>query len=154
VTIIRPGGHPTFLRADQGGETTRRGVTLLLAVQLRGRSKYRPRGAQDDASTSLNGKRDLQWEKCRRPQPDLARAQTPLPNSITLRNSRNKTARQFFSDFGEVPMTSQAIESACAFAWRSYLLFHSSISENDSRRSALYRYVTNLRDTGDTKSPS
>ena len=46
-------------------------------------------------------------------------------------------------------MTSQAIESACAFAWRNYLLFHSSISENDIRRSALYRYVTNLRDTGE-----
>jgi hypothetical protein len=28
------------------------------------------------------------------------------------------------------------------------LLLHSDISENDSRRSALYRYVTNLRDTG------
>ena len=46
-------------------------------------------------------------------------------------------------------MTSQAIEGACAFAWRNYLLFHSSISENNSRRSALYRYVTNLRDTGE-----
>ena len=46
-------------------------------------------------------------------------------------------------------MTSQAIEAACAFAWRNYLLLHSSISENDSRRSALYRYVTNLRDTGE-----
>jgi hypothetical protein len=51
--------------------------------------------------------------------------------------------------FGEVPMTSQAIEGACAFAWRNYLLLHSSISENDSRRSALYRYVTNLGDTGE-----
>jgi hypothetical protein len=46
-------------------------------------------------------------------------------------------------------MISQAIEGACAFAWRNYLLFHSSITENDSRRSALYRYVTNLRDTGE-----
>jgi hypothetical protein len=46
-------------------------------------------------------------------------------------------------------MTSQAIEGACAFAWRNYLLLHSGISENDSRRSALYRYVTNLRDTGE-----
>jgi hypothetical protein len=45
-------------------------------------------------------------------------------------------------------MTSLATESACAFAWRNYLLRHSSISENDSRRSALYRYITNLRDTG------
>jgi hypothetical protein len=43
-------------------------------------------------------------------------------------------------------MTTQAIEGACAFAWRNYLLRHSGISENDNRRSALYRYVTNLRD--------
>jgi len=41
-------------------------------------------------------------------------------------------------------MTSQAIEGACAFAWRNYLLRHSGTSENDSRRSALYRYVANL----------
>ena len=46
-------------------------------------------------------------------------------------------------------MTTQAIESACAFAWRNYLLFHSGISENDNRRSALIRYVANLRDTGE-----
>ena len=46
-------------------------------------------------------------------------------------------------------MTSQAIEGACAFAWRNYLLLHSGISENDSRRSALFRYVTNLRGTGE-----
>ena len=46
-------------------------------------------------------------------------------------------------------MIPQVTESACAFAWRNYLLLHSGISENDSRRSALYRYVTNLRDTGE-----
>ena len=46
-------------------------------------------------------------------------------------------------------MTSQATEGACAFAWRNYLLLHSDISESDSTRSALYRYVTNLRDTGE-----
>jgi hypothetical protein len=46
-------------------------------------------------------------------------------------------------------MSSQAIESACSFAWRNYLLFHSGISENDNRRSALFRYVTNVRDTGE-----
>jgi hypothetical protein len=43
-------------------------------------------------------------------------------------------------------MTPQAAEGACAFAWRNYLLLHSGVSENDNRRSALYRYVTNLRD--------
>jgi len=31
-------------------------------------------------------------------------------------------------------MTSQAIEGACAFAWRNYLLLHSGISEDDNRR--------------------
>ena len=46
-------------------------------------------------------------------------------------------------------MTSQAAEGACAFAWRNYLLLHSGISENDSRRSALDRYVSNLSDTGE-----
>jgi hypothetical protein len=47
-------------------------------------------------------------------------------------------------------MTSQAIiEGACAFAWRNYLLLHSGISENDNRRSALRRYVSNLRDAGE-----
>ena len=45
-------------------------------------------------------------------------------------------------------MTSKATEGACAFAWRNYLLLHSDVSENDTRRSALCRYVTNLRDTG------
>ncbi|QOG19571.1 MULTISPECIES: hypothetical protein [Bradyrhizobium] len=46
-------------------------------------------------------------------------------------------------------MSSQAREGACAFAWRNYLLIHSGISENDNRRSALYSYITNLRDTGE-----
>ena len=46
-------------------------------------------------------------------------------------------------------MTAQAIEGACAFAWRNYLLRCSSISENDSRRSALYRYVTDVRGAGE-----
>ena len=68
---------------------------------------------------------------------------------LQLGNFRNETAHQSFSDLREVPMTTQAIESACAFAWRNYLLFHSGISENDSRRSALFRYVTNLRGTGE-----
>ena len=46
-------------------------------------------------------------------------------------------------------MTQSIIEGACAFAWRNYLLLHSDISENDNRRSALHRYVTNLRDAGE-----
>ncbi|MBR1128737.1 hypothetical protein [Bradyrhizobium iriomotense] len=46
-------------------------------------------------------------------------------------------------------MSSQAREGACAFAWRNYLLLNSGISENDNRRSALYRYIANLRDIGE-----
>jgi hypothetical protein len=47
-------------------------------------------------------------------------------------------------------MTSQAkVESACAFAWRNYLLLHSGITENDNRRSTLHRYVSNLSDAGE-----
>jgi hypothetical protein len=69
--------------------------------------------------------------------------------ALHLRISRNETAYQSFSDLWEVPMTSQAIEGACAFAWRNYLLLHSGVSEDDNRRSALFRYVTNLRDTGE-----
>jgi len=46
-------------------------------------------------------------------------------------------------------MNSHAREGACAFAWRNYLLVHSGISENDDRRSALDRYISNLRDTGE-----
>lgn len=47
-------------------------------------------------------------------------------------------------------MTPQAsIEGACAFAWRNYLLLHSGINENDERRSALHRYITNLRAAGE-----
>ena len=41
-----------------------------------------------------------------------------------------------------------ATEGACAFAWRNYLLLHGGMSENDDRRSALFRYVTDLGDTG------
>ncbi|WOH53349.1 hypothetical protein [Bradyrhizobium sp. sBnM-33] len=46
-------------------------------------------------------------------------------------------------------MTSNAVEGACAFAWRNYLLLHSGVSENDERRAALYRYISSLCDTGE-----
>jgi hypothetical protein len=68
---------------------------------------------------------------------------------LHLGDPRNETVRQFFSGLWEVHMTSQTIEGACAFAWRNYLLLHNGISENDTRRSALYRYVVNLRDIGE-----
>ena len=45
-------------------------------------------------------------------------------------------------------MTSQAVEIACAFAWRNYLLLHGG-SENNGRRAAVYRYISSLCDTGE-----
>jgi hypothetical protein len=44
-------------------------------------------------------------------------------------------------------MTAQAVEGACAFAWRNCLLLHSGVSENNDRRAALYRYLTRRGDT-------
>jgi hypothetical protein len=41
-------------------------------------------------------------------------------------------------------MTSHTLEGACAFAWRTYLLHHKGIDENDDRRSALHRYVERM----------
>ena len=46
-------------------------------------------------------------------------------------------------------MTSRAVESACAFAWRTYLLRHQGVDETDDRRTALYRYITSLSDAGE-----
>jgi hypothetical protein len=46
-------------------------------------------------------------------------------------------------------MESQAIDGACAFAWRNYLLLHSGVSEDDNRRASLYSYVANLRDANE-----
>ena len=66
-----------------------------------------------------------------------------------IRKFAERNGSSVFLWLWEVPMTSQAIiEGACAFAWRNYLLLHSGISENDNRRSALHRYVTELRDAG------
>jgi hypothetical protein len=41
-------------------------------------------------------------------------------------------------------MSTQAVEGACAFAWRNYLLLHTGISEDDERRDSLYGYVTSI----------
>jgi hypothetical protein len=46
-------------------------------------------------------------------------------------------------------MASTAAEGACAFAWRNYLLLHSDVSENDTRRSAVHNYITDLCDAGE-----
>jgi hypothetical protein len=70
-------------------------------------------------------------------------------NSITSENFAERNGSSVFLCLWEVPMTTRVTEGACAFAWRNYLLLHSGVSENDNRRAALYRYVTNLRDTGE-----
>jgi len=85
---------------------------------------------------------------------DVADRSTTLRRSygttLHLRNSRNETACESFSGFEEVPNDVSGHRRRVSFAWRNYLLLHSDISENDSSaRSALYRYVTNLRDTGE-----
>ena len=46
-------------------------------------------------------------------------------------------------------MNTQVVEGACAFAWRSYLLLHAGVSENDDRRAALSSYVTSIGEAGD-----
>ena len=46
-------------------------------------------------------------------------------------------------------MTSRAVEGACAFAWRTYLLRHQRVDETDDRRTALYRYITSLSEAGE-----
>ena len=62
-----------------------------------------------------------------------------LRNIITSEKFTERNGPPFFLSLWEVPMTSQATEGACAFAWRNYLLLHTGISENDSRRAALSR---------------
>jgi hypothetical protein len=46
-------------------------------------------------------------------------------------------------------MSVMIVEAACAFAWRTYLLFHNGISENDSRRHALHSYIGSLYEAGE-----
>jgi hypothetical protein len=46
-------------------------------------------------------------------------------------------------------MISHALEGACAFAWRTYLLHHKGIDQNDHRRTALHRYLKSLCDAGE-----
>ncbi len=45
-------------------------------------------------------------------------------------------------------MNSHAVDGACAFAWRNYLLLHSDIDENDGVRAALCRYIADVCDAG------
>jgi hypothetical protein len=78
-------------------------------------------------------------------------AATEQHYTCDISGTKRLAARQFFSVLWEVPMTSQVIDGACAFAWRNYMLLHSGVSENDERRSALRRYVADLRDAGENR---
>ena len=46
-------------------------------------------------------------------------------------------------------MTSHAAEFACANAWSTYLLAQADVDEDDDRRTALYRYIINLCESGE-----
>jgi hypothetical protein len=70
-------------------------------------------------------------------------------NSVSLRTLEPKQPFGFVHQNGRTLMTSHAVEGACAFAWRTYLLLHKGIDENDDRRTALHRYVTSLCDAGE-----
>lgn len=41
-------------------------------------------------------------------------------------------------------MPVRPVNSACAYAWRNYMLLHSGVSEDDERRRALYRFLSDL----------
>ena len=46
-------------------------------------------------------------------------------------------------------MANRAADAASASAWRTYLLLHKDVSEDDDRRMTLDRYVSNLREAGE-----
>jgi hypothetical protein len=48
-------------------------------------------------------------------------------------------------------MSFHAVEGACAFDWRNYLLVHKGINQSDDRRAALDRYVNGLYDAGERR---
>src|SRR6266446_5947187 len=64
---------------------------------------------------------------------DIARAQTSCGAATEQHYTREirgtKRLVSLSVALGRCPMTSQAREGACAFAWRNYLLLHSGISE-------------------------
>ena len=46
-------------------------------------------------------------------------------------------------------MAIRAAEAACASAWRTYLLLHKDVNEDDDRLTTLRRYITNLYEDGE-----
>jgi hypothetical protein len=69
--------------------------------------------------------------------------------SADLGKCGTNTADESFPRIGGTLMTLPALESACALAWRNYLLIHNDVSESDDRRGALHRYLTDLYQTGE-----
>ena len=45
-------------------------------------------------------------------------------------------------------MTSQPLEDVCAVIWHNHMLVNSGVSENDDRRTALYRFIRDLHAYG------
>jgi hypothetical protein len=41
-------------------------------------------------------------------------------------------------------MTSQPLEDVCAVIWHNHMLVNSGVSEHDERRTALYRFISDL----------
>jgi hypothetical protein len=106
-------------------------------------------GAVPHGTASLVDRLRLDVADCRTDIAARKHLAAQLRNSIKPEKCAERNGSSVFLWLWEVPMTFQVTESACAFAWRNYLLLHSGISETDNRRSALYRYVTDLRDTGE-----
>ena len=46
-------------------------------------------------------------------------------------------------------MAIRAAEAACASAWRTYLLLHKDVDEDDDRLTTLHRYITHLCEDGE-----
>jgi len=46
-------------------------------------------------------------------------------------------------------MAIRAAEAACTSAWRTYLLLHKEVNEDDDRLTTLRRYITNLCEDGE-----
>jgi len=46
-------------------------------------------------------------------------------------------------------MAIRAGEAACASAWRTYLLLHKEVNEDDDRLTTLHRYITHLCEDGE-----
>ena len=84
---------------------------------------------------------------------DVADRSTTLRRSygttLHLRNSRNETACESFSGFEEVPNDVSGHRRRVCVRLAQLLAAPQRYQRERYTRSALYRYVTNLRDTGE-----